>query len=57
MPSESPEWRKYWQSDHTLILSNNLFGSAFEEEVDFEATSSSDIAESARAIIVENKDW
>jgi hypothetical protein len=38
-------------------LSNDLFGGALEVEVDFKACSSSDIAESARAIIVENKDW
>jgi hypothetical protein len=40
-----------------LILSNDLFGGALEEEVDLEACSSGDIAESARAIFVENEDW
>jgi len=39
-----------------LILSNDLFGGALEEEVDIEASSSGDIAESARAIFVKYKD-
>jgi hypothetical protein len=52
MPSKSPEGRKAWSTDYSLVLRNNFFCGSFEEEVNVDTSTSSDVAQSTFTTIL-----
>lgn len=57
VPSHSPVWWQDWQSNESLIVSDDLLSCSFEEEINIKVSSCGDIAENRASVFPVRDDW